>query len=177
SLKYRKTIAGWLHGAISQQRPPISAGKQPVGFRCNDEYDLARVEELRTRRVAQPCHGCPDRETRQPWAKRWYKLLGQTDKNIAKIHGRTNTIVRTFDRIITRLTDYGYVKDDHVTEPGQSLRRIYGDRDLLVSLLLQSGLMDEMSPEDLAGLAALLVFESSTEEQVFQPAKIGRAHV
>ena len=30
--------------------------------------------------------------------------------------------------------------------------------------------MDEMSPEDLAGLAALLVFESSAEEQVFQPA-------
>lgn len=170
SPKHRKNIAGWMHGAISQQRPPISDGKQPVGFRYNDEYDLARVEELRTQLHAHPCHGCPDRETHQTWANRWYKLRGQTDKNIAKIQGRTNTIARTFDRIITLLTDYGYVKDDHVTEPGQSLRRIYGDRDLLVSLLLQSGLMDEMSPEDLAGLAALLVFESSTEEQVFQPA-------
>src|SRR5690625_9482 len=170
SPKHRKNIAGWMHGAISQQRPPISDGKQPVGFRYNDEYDLARVEELRTQLHAHPCHGCPDRETHQTWANRWYKLRGQTDKNIAKIQGRTNTIARTFDRIITLLTDYGYIKDDHVTEPGQSLRRIYGDRDLLVSLLLQSGLMDEMSPEDLAGLAALLVFESSTEEQVFQPA-------
>src|SRR5699024_12487312 len=105
----------------------------------------------------------------QPWAKRWYKLRGQTDKNIAKIQGRTNTIARTFDRIITLLTDYGYVQDDHVTEPGQSLRRIYGDRDLLVSLLLQRGWMAAMSSEDLAGLAALVVFDPSTNEALLKP--------
>src|SRR5699024_3067735 len=101
---------------------------------------------------------------------RWHKLRAETDKNIAKIQGRTNTIARTFDRIINLLTDFGYVEHDQVSEPGQSLRRIYGDRDLLVSLLLQSELMDDMSPEDLAGLAALLVFETSAEDQVFQPA-------
>lgn len=170
SPKHRKNIAGWMHGAISQQRPPISDGKEPVGFRYKDEHDLARVEELRKQLHAHPCHGCPDREAHQSWANRWSKLRAETDKNIAKIQGRTNTIARTFDRIINLLTDFGYVEHDQVSEPGQSLRRIYGDRDLLVSLLLQSGLMDDMSPEDLAGLAALLVFESSSDEQVFQPA-------
>lgn len=170
SPKHRKNIAGWMHGAISQQRPPISEGKQPVGFRYNDEHDLARVEELRAKLHAHPCHGCPDRENHQTWANRWQKLRAETDKNIAKIQGRTNTIARRFDRIINLLTDFGYVEYDEVTEPGQSLRRIYGDRDLLVSMLLQSGLMDTMAPEDLAGLAALLVFESSTEDQIFQPA-------
>ena len=170
SPKHRKNIAGWMHGAMSQQRPPISEGKQPVGFRYNDEHDLARVEELRAKLHAHPCHGCPDRENHQTWANRWQKLRAETDKNIAKIQGRTNTIARRFDRIINLLTDFGYVEYDEVTEPGQSLRRIYGDRDLLVSMLLQSGLMDTMAPEDLAGLAALLVFESSTEDQIFQPA-------
>lgn len=170
SPKHRKNIAGWMHGAISQQLPPISDGKEPVGFRYKDEHDLARVEELRQQLHAHPCHGCPDRENHQTWANRWYKLRAETDKNIAKIQGRTNTIARTFDRIINLLTDFGYVEYDQVTEPGQSLRRIYGDRDLLVSMLLQSGLMDDMSPEDLAGLAALLVFESSAEDQMFQPA-------
>lgn len=170
SPKHRKNIAGWMHGAISQQRPPISEGKEPVGFRYKDDHDLARVEALRKQLHSHPCHGCPDREEHQTWANRWQKLRAETDRNIAKIQGRTNTIARTFDRIINLLTDFGYVEEDQVTEPGQSLRRIYGDRDLLVSMLLQSGLMDEMSPEDLAGLAALLVFESSTEDQVFQPA-------
>src|SRR5699024_3709748 len=168
--KHRKYIAGWMHGAISQQRPPISEGKQPVGFRFRDEHDLARVEELRAKLHAHPCHGCPDRENHQTWANRWQKLRADADINIAKIQGRTNTIARTFDRIINLLTDFGYVEHDQVTEAGQSLRRIYGDRDLLVSMLLQSGLMDSMSPEDLAGLAALLVFESSTDDQIFQPA-------
>ncbi len=170
SPKHRKNIAGWMHGAISQQRPPISEGKEPVGFRYKDDYDLERVETLRKQLHAHPCHGCPEREQHQTWANRWNKLRAETDKNIAKIQGRTNTIARTFDRIINLLSDFGYVENDEVTEPGQSLRRIYGDRDLLVSMLLQSGLMDEMSPEDLAGLAALLVFESSAEDQVFQPA-------
>ena len=128
------------------------------------------MEELRAKLHAHPCHGCPDRENHQTWANRWQKLRAETDKNIAKILGRTNTIARRFDRIINLLTDFGYVEYDEVTEPGQSLRRIYGDRDLLVSMLLQSGLMDTMAPEDLAGLAALLVFESSTEDQIFQPA-------
>jgi ATP-dependent RNA helicase HelY len=170
SPKHRKNIAGWMHGAISQQHPPISEGKEPVGFRYKDDYDLKRVDELRQKLHTHPCHGCPDREQHQTWANRWYKLRAETDKNIAKIQGRTNTIARTFDRIINLLTDFGYVQHDDVTERGQSLRRIYGDRDLLVSMLLQSGVMDEMSPEDLAGLAALLVFESSAEDQVFQPA-------
>lgn len=170
SPKHRKNIAGWMHGAISQNRPPLSDGKEPVGFRYKSEHDLARVETLRNELHAHPCHGCPDREAHQTWANRWSKLRAATDKNIAKIQGRTNTIARTFDRIISLLTDFGYVDHDQVTEPGQSLRRIYGDRDLLVSMLLQAGLMDDMSPEDLAGLAALLVFESSTEDQVFQPA-------
>lgn len=170
SPKHRKNIAGWMHGAISQQRPPISEGTEPVGFRYKDDHDLERVEAIRKQVHAHPCHGCPDREHHQTWANRWAKLRAEADKNIAKIQGRTNTIARTFDRIITLLSEFGYVQHDQVTEPGQSLRRIYGDRDLLVSMLLQSGLMDEMSPEDLAGLAALLVFESSTEDQVFQPA-------
>ncbi|NWN86988.1 MAG: DEAD/DEAH box helicase [Micrococcaceae bacterium] len=170
SPKHRKNIAGWMHGAISQQRPPISDGEEPVGFRYKDEFDLSRVDELRKELHAHPCHGCPDRENHQTWANRWQKLRAETDKNIAKIQGRTNTIARTFDRIVSLLTDFGYVEYDHVTERGKSLRRIYGDRDLLVSMLLQSGLMDDMSPEDLAGLAALLVFEAPTEDQVFQPA-------
>ncbi|WP_022870777.1 DEAD/DEAH box helicase [Yaniella halotolerans] len=170
SPKHRKNIAGWMHGAISQQLPPISDGKAPVGFRYKDEHDLNRLEELRAELHAHPCHGCPDREQHQVWANRWNKLRVEADKNIAKIQGRTNTIARTFDRIINLLTDFGYVENDRITEPGQSLRRIYGDRDLLVSLLLQSGLMDDMAPEDLAGFAALLVFESSAEEQIFQPA-------
>ncbi|MDN6151525.1 MAG: hypothetical protein L0I91_08900, partial [Yaniella sp.] len=156
--------------AISQQLPPISDGKAPVGFRYKDEHDLGRVEQLREELHAHPCHGCPEREHHQTWANRWNKLRAEADKNIAKIQGRTNTIARTFDRIINLLTDFGYVEHDQVTEPGQSLRRVYGDRDLLVSLLLQSGMMDNMAPEDLAGLAALLVFESSAEAQVFQPA-------
>src|SRR5690625_4432039 len=170
SPKHRKNIAGWIHGAISQQLPPLYDGKAPVGFRYKDEHDLGRVEQLREELHAHPCHGCPEREHHQTWANRWNKLRAEADKNIAKIQGRTNTIARTFDRIINLLTDFGYVEHDQVTEPGQSLRRVYGDRDLLVSLLLQSGMMDNMAPEDLAGLAALLVFESSAEDQVFQPA-------
>src|SRR5699024_6777416 len=119
---------------------------------------LGRVEQLREELHAHQCHGCPEREHHQTWANRRNKLRAEADKNIAKNQGRTNTIARTFDRVINLLTEFGYVEHDQVTEPGQSLRHSYGDRDLLVSLLLESFMMDNKAPDDHAGLAALLVF-------------------
>src|SRR5690625_6474187 len=103
-----------MHCAINPNCTPKTDGKLALRFRENDEYALAGVEELLTQLHTHPCHGCPERETHQTWANRWYKLRGQTDKNIAKIQGRTNTIARTFDRIINLLTDFGYVQHDKI---------------------------------------------------------------
>lgn len=95
------------------------------------------------------------------------------DQLSERIAGRTNTIAREFDRLVGLLTTYGYVEDTEqtpgVTASGQTLRRIYGERDLLTSLLLEDGLARELDPEELAGFAALLVYQAKGEETVGIP--------
>lgn len=165
----RKNIASWMREAIRDHRKPLKPERQPAAFRLKDEDALHRVHQLRQQLHSHPCHGCAEREDHWRWATRWNKLHADAEKISGKISGRTNTIARTFDRISTLLEQFGYVEGDHVTDRGQSLRRIYGDRDLLTAMLLEHDIVNRMNPEDLAGLAALLVFEAPSEEMVFQP--------
>ncbi|WGH91334.1 DEAD/DEAH box helicase [Auritidibacter ignavus] len=166
----RKTIASWAREALRRNQKPRPR-EEITGFRYRDESAIERVEELRAMLRAHPCDTCADREEHARWANRWATLRSETDRLISTIDSRTNTIATTFERILGLLADYDYVdlETETLTKPGHVLRRIYGERDLLTALLLQDGVTDTMSPEDLAGLAALLVFEGSEEELIVQP--------
>ena len=49
---------------------------------------------------AHPCHGCDEREDHARWAERYHRLQRDTRQLERRIEGRTNTIARTFDRIV-----------------------------------------------------------------------------
>ncbi|NED03661.1 hypothetical protein G3I55_18560, partial [Streptomyces sp. SID6648] len=74
---------------------------------------------------AHPCHGCDDREDHARWAERYHRLLRDTSQLERRIEGRTNTIARTFDRIVALLTELDYLRGDEVTEHGKRLARLY----------------------------------------------------
>jgi superfamily II RNA helicase len=82
-------------------------------------------------------------------------------------------IRRTFDRLCDVLLDYGYLEGRDgglvLGTNGHRLRRIYGERDLLVSLCIGEGAFDGLDPAELAGLVTALVYRPRTAEQGSRP--------
>ena len=116
-----------------------------------------------------PCHSCPDREHHARWAERYWKLRRTVDKMRQQIETRTGTVARIFDRVVDVLAelDYVHLDDDGVatlTPAGRTMRRIYGERDLLVAESLRRGLWTELDAPSLAALACSLVYEPSRDD-------------
>lgn len=131
-----------------------------------DDREIAR---LRTEIRAHPCHGCSDREDHARWAERYHRLVRDTAQLERRIEGRTNTIARTFDRIVKLLTELDYLRGDEVTENGKRLARLYGELDLLASECLRAGVWEGLSPAELAACASALVYESRSGDDALAP--------
>lgn len=131
-----------------------------------DDREIARLRaELR----AHPCHGCDEREDHARWAERYYRLKRDTQQLERRIEGRTNTIARTFDRIVALLTELDYLRDDEVTEHGRRLARLYGELDLLASECLRAGVWEGLSPAELAACVSALVYEARQADDAVAP--------
>ena len=113
------------------------------------------VAELQQQLRDHPCHDCPDREMHARWANRAQKLIRDNDSLIARIEGRTTSIALVFERVQEVLRGLGF-EPEHST----MLRRIYGERDLLVALTIRAGLWDRLNEPELAAFASCFVFQS-----------------
>ncbi|MGW5332081.1 DEAD/DEAH box helicase [Streptomyces bauhiniae] len=131
-----------------------------------DDREIAR---LRTAIRAHPCHGCDDREDHARWAERYHRLQRDTSQLERRIEGRTNTIARTFDRIVALLTELDYLRGDEVTANGKRLARLYGELDLLASECLREGVWEGLGPAELAACASALVYESRVSDDAMTP--------
>lgn len=128
-----------------------------------------QIESLRRRLKSHPCQSCPDREKHARWAERYWKLRRHTDKLRQQIETRTGTVARIFDRVVDVLAalDYVAVAPDGtttLTPAGATMKRIYGERDLLVAESLRTGIWTELDPAGLAALACCLVYEPRRDE-------------
>ena len=144
------------------------AGRADVESRGQRERRQNQLTALRRRLKQHPCHDCPDREQHARWAERWWKLKRQVDQLTADIRTRTGAVARVFDRVTDVLMQLDYLlsADGRVTlaPPGRMLRRIYGERDLLVAESLRLKLWDHLDAPALAAMAAALVYEPRRDE-------------
>jgi ATP-dependent RNA helicase HelY len=128
-----------------------------------------QLAELRRRLRQHPCHSCKDRESHARWAERWWKLTKQKDDLTRQIRSRTGAVAKIFDRVTDVLLLLGYlVRDDNgavaLGQHGRVLRRIYGERDLLVAECLRRGVWKGLDPAAMAAMAAALVYEPRRDE-------------
>jgi ATP-dependent RNA helicase HelY len=140
--------------------------QQSRGERERRQHQLT---SLRRKLKQHPCHACNDREAHARWAERWWRLKRETDQLTAQIRGRTGAVAKVFDRVTDVLLELGYlVADDggevSVAPSGRTLKRIYGDRDLLVAESLRKGLWKGLDAASLAAMAASLIFEPRRDE-------------
>ncbi|GGE89598.1 DEAD/DEAH box helicase [Mycetocola zhadangensis] len=137
--------------------------------RANREKRQRRVNGLRKRLSAHPCHSCPEREHHARWAERYFRLKKQTDQLTRQIATRTGAVAKIFDRVTDVLVEYGYLLPNadgqlELSSAGRTLKRIYGERDLLVAEALHRKLWNDLDPASLAAMASCIVFEPRRDE-------------
>ncbi|MBE4720198.1 RNA helicase [Pseudarthrobacter sp. AB1] len=172
--KARRDLASSARNALRENRPPAPGRSTDFGLGSVLPHQEKRITELRRALRAHPCHGCSEREDHARWSERWWKLRRETDALARQIQGRTNTIAKTFDRVCDVLSAYGYLEAGAdgrlaISPDGQRLRRIYGEKDLLISQALRLGALNDLDAVEVAALASVLVYQAKREDRGLRP--------
>ena len=109
-----------------------------------------------------------DREQLAGLAQKLARRERDQDKLQSKVNKATDTLGRTFERIVDLLAEMDYVeftgvgseRTPVITEEGERLAKIHSESDLLVAQCLKRGIWDELDPAELAGVASLCCFEN-----------------
>ncbi len=160
------------YSALRRQLSDLERGSKRVGEPGEKADRMRRQKQIEGVRVSlrkHPCHGCSDREAHARWAERWWRLKKDTDKVSRQISGRTGAVADVFDRITEILSELDYLRtDEHgrlgLTAHGRSLRRIYGERDLLVAESLRRGVWKDLEIPSMAAMASAIVFEARRDD-------------
>jgi ATP-dependent RNA helicase HelY len=157
-----------IEKALTPSRNREARGKDLRDNKGRNKQE-ARLNELKRRMKAHPCHACHEREAHARWGERWFKLRRETDDLLRQIQSRTNQVAKTFDNVCGLLLRIGYLResgDDYtVQEAGRQLTKIYGERDLLVSECLNAGAWNDLDASELAAMVAGLVYESRRDDE------------
>lgn len=111
-------------------------------------------------------HRLADRESLVRAAERYLRVERDNAEIARKVNAATNSLARTFDRIVGLLTERGFISTGtdpgelFVTDDGRLLARIYSESDLLVAECLRSGVWTGLQPAELAAVVSAMVFEA-----------------
>ncbi|GLP75082.1 DEAD/DEAH box helicase [Mycobacterium antarcticum] len=162
--RVRRDVASALRSAAAGLHVPT--GRPKRGQSGHDqEHDVdPELAALREQLRAHPSHHVPDRDERVRVAERLLRIERDNADIQKKVDAATNSLARTFDRIVVLLTERGFIEaadgDLKVTADGQLLARIYSESDLLVAECLRSGTWNGLDSAELAGVLSSVLFES-----------------
>jgi ATP-dependent RNA helicase HelY len=157
--EYRKELAGRVR---TLDPPDVDGWVEDAPEAAGDDGDgiSDQVAALREQLRAHPCHACPDRSDHERWQHRYDELASEAEKLREHIEHRTGSLVRQLHRILEVLTRLEYVDEAPApTDDGLLLAGIYSEVDLLVAEAMRRGLLEDLEPSELAGIAALFLYE------------------
>ena len=170
--RVRRDVAAALRSAT--ERMAIPKGRRsgpPVDHDVDPE--LAGLREQLQR---HPAHRIPDREEKARLAERYLRIERDNEQIQEKVAAATNSLARTFDRIVVLLAERGFIRDDDgdptVTDDGRLLARIYNESDLLVAECLRAGVWDGLSPAELAGVLSAVLYEARGDSSTPQAPEV-----
>lgn len=163
--RVRRDVASALRSAAAGLQVPTGRPKR-VQPGQNPEHDVDReLAALREQLRAHPAHHVADREEQVRVAERLLRIERDNAEIQKKVNAATNSLARTFDRIVLLLTERGFIDESDggdlkVTADGLLLARIYSESDLLVAECLRSGTWNGLDAAELAGVLSSVLFES-----------------
>ncbi len=163
--RVRRDLASALRSAAAGLAIPA---RRRSGRGENDgEYGAFQDPELASLRAQlrrHPSHNSPGLESRIRDAERYLRIERDNAQLEKKVAAATNSLARTFDRIVGLLTERGFIQgpaaDPHVTDDGRLLARIYSESDLLVAECLRTGAWAGLKPAELAAVVSAVLYES-----------------
>lgn len=160
--RVRRDLASALRSAAAGLVTPGPRGRRGGGPQ-DDPVD-PELAALRQRMRDHPTHAEPDREVKVRTAERYLRVEADNAVLRRKVEAATNSLARTFDRIVGLLAERGFIRpgdgDPKVTADGRMLARIYSESDLLVAECLRTGAWDGLGPAELAAVVSAVLYES-----------------
>jgi ATP-dependent RNA helicase HelY len=158
--RVRRDVASALRSAAAGLTIPSPSGRRRKEPDIDPELRALR-DELRH----HPANGSVDREAKVRLAERYLRLEREIEQLRGKVAAATNSLARTFDRIVGLLTERRFIEEGsdgelHGTDDGQLLARIYSESDLLVAESLRGGIWSGLRPAELAAVVSAVVYES-----------------
>ena len=158
----RRDLASALRSAAAGLDSP-SAKRKRSGEPVDRDVD-PELAALRERVRRHRAHQLPDREEKARLAERYLRIERDNEQIRQKVAAATNSLARTFDRIVVLLTERGFIEagadDPKVTDDGRLLARIYSESDLLVAESLRSGIWEGLDAAELAAVLSAVLYES-----------------
>ncbi len=161
--RVRRDLASALRSAAAGLMIPAkgSRGGRAGGDDPGIDPELVSLrEQLR----GHPAHRLADREASVRIGERYLRVERDNAQLRQKIAAATNSLARTFDRIVGLLSERGFAVaeggDVKVTDDGRLLARIYSESDLLVAECLRTGAWRGLAPAELAAVLSSVVYES-----------------
>lgn len=165
--RVRRDLASALRSAAADlSLPSVRAGRRAAAPERDVDPELAGLrDDLRD----HPAHQQPGREAQARIAERYLRIERDNAQIQQKVNAATNSLARTFDRIVALLSERGFIKEDtdgelkpdlRVTDAGRLLARIYSESDLLVAECLRGGQWQGLQPAELAAVLSAVLFES-----------------
>lgn len=122
------------------------------------------LASLRAELRSHPSHNAPDLDDQIRQAERYLRIERDNAQLEQKVAAATNSLARTFDRIVALLTEREFIAgpatDPKVTDDGRLLARIYSESDLLVAECLRTGAWAGLKPPELAAVISAVLYES-----------------
>ncbi|AFM17821.1 superfamily II RNA helicase [Mycolicibacterium chubuense NBB4] len=180
----RRDLASALRSAAEKLEVPSARGRRS-GQALDPDID-PELAALRERMRRHAAHQLPDREDKVRLAERYLRIERDNDQLRGKIAAATNSLARTFDRIVVLLRERGFITVDGVgetnrvdgvagtnrvdgvagegtltvTDDGRLLARIYSESDLLVAECLRTGVWENLDAAELAAALSAVLYES-----------------
>jgi ATP-dependent RNA helicase HelY len=161
--RVRRDLASALRSAAEGLPAPTGRAKRGSARREAADADAA-LAALRDELRRHPAHRAPERDSLLRIAERYLRIERDNAQLQKKVAAATNSLARTFDRIVGLLTERGFIEasadDLQVTEDGRLLARIYNESDLLVAECLRGGAWTGLSPAELAAAVSTVLYEA-----------------
>ncbi len=160
--RVRRDLASALRSAAAGLAIP-TARRSGRGEKDGEFHD-PELASLRAQLRRHPAHNSPNLESQIRQAERYLRIERDNAQLERKVAAATNSLARTFDRIVGLLTERGFIAgtttDPQVTDDGRLLARIYSESDLLVAECLRTGAWAGLRPAELAAVVSAVLYET-----------------
>lgn len=162
--RVRRELASALLSAATRLSVfDVGGGVDKNGFNDGALHD-PELASLRAQLRRHRSHDTPGLDAQLRQAERYLRIERDNAQLQLKVAATTNSLARTFDRIVGLLTERDFIQgpadDLQVTDDGRLLARIYSESDLLVAECLRTGAWAGLRPAELAAVVSAVLYET-----------------